>query len=411
MAAAPPSHSRIADAARSAAAGSVAGASVSAVLQPFDTLRTRLQADATTGTARPVGATLRAIAAEGHGVSSLWRGSTATVLRVGGGAGLHFFSLQLLRGAAAGGSGQRPQWVGDAAMGGTARAVAASGAAASRFSYASVPEALASISRREGACFRPSATQPFDVLRTRGSLEAGYVFIVSQPALEKTRLPAALRLRAMLDLPGGGAGTQGMQLRALLAGIGPRLVKRSLQTALLWTMYEEVADLITAAGASAPADAVFGGRFATGETPRSTTSASEADEGDGAGGDGGTGFDLFGPIVGAALSRRPAASAEGWAAEVARAEELYEELRERAPQHCRRGGKWAREKFVTAVQGEFPRARGAGVPKGTILCLGRVLDAHDEQDDAEGGRRDCEEDPLGFDTNPMLLRAMCMAFE
>ena len=89
----------------------------------------------------------------------------------------------------------------------------------------------------------------------------------------------------------------------------------------------------------------------------------------------------------------------------------YEELRERAPQHCRRGGKWAREKFVMAVQGEFPRARGAGVPKGTILCLGRVLDAHDEQDDAEGGHRDWEEDPLGFDTNPMLLRAMCMAFE
>ena len=54
---------------------------------------------------------------------------------------------------------------------------------------------------------------------------------------------------------------------------------------------------------------------------------------------------------------------------------------------------------------------GAGVPKGTILCLGRVLDAHDEQDDAEGGRRDWEEDPLGFDTNPGLLRAMCMAFE
>ena len=49
-----------------------------------------------------------------------------------------------------------------------------------------------------------------------------------------------------------------------------------------------------AAGASAPADAVFGGRFATGETPRPTTSASEADEGDG--GDGGAenmSFDLF----------------------------------------------------------------------------------------------------------------------
>lgn len=41
----------------------------------------------------------------------------------------------------------------------------------------------------------------------------------------------------------------------------------------------KVADLITAAGASAPADAVFGSRFATGETPRPTTSASEADKG------------------------------------------------------------------------------------------------------------------------------------
>ncbi|EOD31234.1 hypothetical protein EMIHUDRAFT_232175 [Emiliania huxleyi CCMP1516] len=59
----------------------------------------------------------------------------------------------------------------------------------------------------------------------------------------------------------------------------------------------KIADLITAAGASAPADAVFGGRFATGETPRLTTSASEADKGDGVGGDGGTGvhFDLFEP--------------------------------------------------------------------------------------------------------------------
>ena len=42
---------------------------------------------------------------------------------------------------------------------------------------------------------------------------------------------------------------------------------------------------------------MFGGRFATGETPRSTTSASEADKGDGVGGDGGNGVtcDLFEP--------------------------------------------------------------------------------------------------------------------
>ena len=62
---------------------------------------------------------------------------------------------------------------------------------------------------------------------------------------------------------------------------------------------------------------------------------------------------------------------------------------------------------------ESSRAReGQAFPRGrSCASHGRVLDAHDEQDDAEGGHRDWEEDPLGFDTNPMLLRAMCMAFE
>ncbi|EOD40496.1 hypothetical protein EMIHUDRAFT_454208, partial [Emiliania huxleyi CCMP1516] len=58
-------------------------------------------------------------------------------------------------------------------------------------------------------------------------------------------------------------------------------------------------------------------------------------------------------------------------------------------------------------------SRGGG---GSSACSGAVAvskvevkeAAHDEQDDAEGGRRDWDEDPLGFDTNPMLLRAMCI---
>ena len=41
-----------------------------------------------------------------------------------------------------------------------------------------------------------------------------------------------------------------------------------------------------------------------------------------------------------------------------------------------------------------------------ILTETEMFVAHDEQDDAEGGRRDWEEDPLGFDTNPMLLRPL-----
>ncbi|EOD41931.1 hypothetical protein EMIHUDRAFT_194531 [Emiliania huxleyi CCMP1516] len=57
----------------------------------------------------------------------------------------------------------------------------------------------------------------------------------------------------------------------------------------------QVAYSLPPEGGSGFGDLVCTPRFATGETPRSTTSASEADEGDGAGGDGGTGFDLFGP--------------------------------------------------------------------------------------------------------------------
>ena len=62
----------------SAASGAVSGALISVTLQPFDVVRTRMQADATAGKARSLLQTVRAIAAEG-GTKNLWRGSAATV--------------------------------------------------------------------------------------------------------------------------------------------------------------------------------------------------------------------------------------------------------------------------------------------------------------------------------------------
>ena len=128
-----------------------------------------------------------------------------------------------------------------------------------------------------------------------------------EAAAQAARIPTGSKIQVAYSLPPeGGSGFGDLVYATVPLGSVATKVARDW---LANELYEpsrrgkidaacrdrKVADLITAAGASAPADAVFGGRFATGETPRPTTSASEADEGDGVGGDGGTGvdFDLF----------------------------------------------------------------------------------------------------------------------
>ncbi|EOD08458.1 hypothetical protein EMIHUDRAFT_258260 [Emiliania huxleyi CCMP1516] len=117
-----------------------------------------------------------------------------------------------------------------------------------------------------------------------------------EAATQAARNPAGSNIQVAYSLPPeGGSGFGDLVYATVPLGSVATKVARDWLANELYEPDRKVADLITAAGASAPADAVFGGMFATGETPRSTTSASEADEGDGAGGDGGTGFDLFGP--------------------------------------------------------------------------------------------------------------------
>ena len=127
-----------------------------------------------------------------------------------------------------------------------------------------------------------------------------------EAAAQAARIPTGSKIQVAYSLPPeGGSGFGDMVYATVPMGSVATKVARDWLASELYEPSRrgkidaacrdrKVAELITAAGASAPADAVFGGRFATGETPRPTTSASEADEGDGD--DGGAenmSFDLF----------------------------------------------------------------------------------------------------------------------
>jgi solute carrier family 25 protein 38 len=218
--------------------------------------------------------TLQALLAEG-GVANCWRGTGATVMRVGCGAGVHFFVLQLMRSEQRrrDQAGRPRALLADTFVGGASRAVAvallcpvttvktrmeASGAAAAAFAYRSVPHALRTIARTEGVYALWRGLGP--ALATNAPFSAIHyaVYRQLQAVAEREIGPGApanfasgaaasvvatlatqpfdvMRTRAMLNLNGPLGATRGM-----LSGLGPRLAKRSLQTALVWTMYEEL---------------------------------------------------------------------------------------------------------------------------------------------------------------------------
>ena len=283
--------------------GSASGALVSACVQPLDVLRTRMQADSARGALQSTFNTIHTITSEG-GVSALWRGTQPTVVRLGIGAGLHFFFLEslkpLLQTTAPDGSTHMSAW-GATLTGGLSRAMAAvvscpitvvktrmeyvGGAGAGVPQYRNVVHALSTLAQMEGlrGMYRglgPTvlANVPFsalyylfytrlqDRLKTgekpstavnfaSGTVAAVAATLITQPAdVVRTRMQLGLAAAAVAA-GGGGVGTvqvlrhivatQGVS--GLLAGAAPRMVKRTLQTALVWTLYEELLPRITTA--------------------------------------------------------------------------------------------------------------------------------------------------------------------
>ena len=245
-----------------AAAGAISGTAVAVALQPFDVVRTRLQACAAAGRPRTAVNAVREIAAEG-GAARLWRGTSAAALRVGGGAAIQFGSLRFLR------TRSPPDAVNDAFIGAAARGASvvvmcpittvktrmeASHVGARQ--YRSVGDALATIVRTQGAGALvrglppllltnvPFAAIHYASYRRLQALGRDYAdgwtlnlvagSLASTAATVATQPFDALRARAMLDLP------MPRSLQGLFAGFVPRLAKRPLQTTLIWALFEDL---------------------------------------------------------------------------------------------------------------------------------------------------------------------------
>lgn len=85
-------------------------------------------------------------------------------------------------------------------------------------------------------------TQPADVVRTRMQLG---VHLHAVAGTGGVAAAAAAAPKGMLGIFRHIVAEQGV--RGLLAGAAPRIVKRTLQTALLWTLYEELFPALTRA--------------------------------------------------------------------------------------------------------------------------------------------------------------------
>lgn len=248
--------------ATAAVAGATAGTLVAVTLQPFDVVRTRLQACAAADRPRTAVNAVREIAQEG-GAHNLWRGTSAAALRVGGGGAIQFGSLRFLR------KRSTPDTMSDAVVGATARGAsvvvmcpittAKTRMEASHLGarqYKSVVDALATIARTEGAGALVRGLPPllltnvpFAAIHYAGyrrlqalgkdyadgwtlNLVAGG--LASTAATVATQPFDAVRARVMLGLHMPNS------LQGLFAGFLPRLAKRPLQTTLIWALFEDL---------------------------------------------------------------------------------------------------------------------------------------------------------------------------
>ncbi|GAX78294.1 hypothetical protein CEUSTIGMA_g5736.t1 [Chlamydomonas eustigma] len=289
----------------SALSGALSGVLIGTCLQPLDVVRTRMQGDSIQGLSRNTISTARVIF-ETQGVSGFWRGTGPTVIRLGLGVGLHMVLVenfqQVLKQQMYDGLSHLSS-VNAAITGALSRATASllmcpitmiktrmeyGGTGAMK--YKDTWHALVTISRTEGpqslfrglipnimttapfsglyymfyirlkeglaAEGRPQVlvnfsagtvaavaatllTQPFDVIRTRVQLSAATNSSSATGGNLATGLVSG-PLQALKETFSQGP-------RALFVGTLPRVLKRTGQTALVWTLYEELLPRLSAA--------------------------------------------------------------------------------------------------------------------------------------------------------------------
>lgn len=286
----------------SVVSGALSGAVVSSCVQPLDVIRTKMQADSARGIARSTAQTISLISREGGGILAFWRGTQPTVVRLAIGAALHFSLLESIKPMfetrQADGTMRMTAW-GAAITGGLSRGLAAMVSSPitlvkTRMEYVPSPgstmpqyrntvHALVTIGRSEGirglyrglgptvlanapfsALYYTFYTRLQDRLRDQGTLPSTAVnfasgavaaiaaTLITQPAdVVRTRVQLgfaqqATGSRSIVSVLQHVMASQGF--KGLLVGAGPRIVKRTLQTALVWTLYEEFMPLLTKAG-------------------------------------------------------------------------------------------------------------------------------------------------------------------
>ena len=284
----------------SAMSGSVSGALVSACVQPLDVIRTRMQADSAQGLAKvSTVKTFQGIVRSG-GIRDLWRGTQPTVIRLGIGAGLHFFFLESLKPifeTRDDKGNPRLSSMGAVLTGGLSRAMAAlescpitvvktrmeyagSSSVASRAvpSYRNTADALQTIFRAEGVrglyvglVPTIASNVPFSAIyymlytRIQSRLQRHASSATMSPTAQNfsssmvaavgatlvTQPLDVVRTRMQLSLASPASTLAVIQSIVRREGIGsmfvgtlPRSLKRTLQTALVWTLYEELSPLL-----------------------------------------------------------------------------------------------------------------------------------------------------------------------
>ena len=295
-------------------AGSAAGIMCSTALQPFDVLRTKMQMHWANGRKENRMVYVAQCVVRDEGVRGLWKGTAPTVIRVAVGGGAYFALIGAMRGAlerqhhAKGTGGGPPAPLSAAENFGVGAVARVTGAllvqpltlvktrmefgkgfgARAGGSFAGIAAELRAVVASGGARglfrgFFPTVARdaPFSGLyylfyrnlQEAWGLQGESGFRSSRPALNFaagalagitataiTHPPDIVRTRMQLDTTGKYTGALHCVRtilkedgpKAFARGLVPRATKRTLQTALTWTLFEEILAFLTLLAAPRP---------------------------------------------------------------------------------------------------------------------------------------------------------------